>query len=166
MKTSAIPSDSCGNAALSKGGVMECNGCEFRPELFYDDEYQIWLRLEDDDSLSVGMTDLSQAIAGHILHVRVRRPGTARPTGKPVATIESGKWAGPIPNFFNCTIIEANEHVMEQPDLLNSDPYGTWIARVEAEGGGQAVLDAFVTGKLAHEGYCQRARRDNIHCNR
>jgi len=28
---------------------MDCNGCEFHPELFYDDEFQIWLRREDDD---------------------------------------------------------------------------------------------------------------------
>jgi len=32
---------------------MECNGCEFHPELFYDDEFQIWVRREDDDTLTV-----------------------------------------------------------------------------------------------------------------
>lgn len=145
---------------------MECNGCEFKPELYYDAEYQIWLRLEEDDTLTVGMTDLSQAIAGHILHVRVRRPGTRRPPGKPVATIESGKWAGPIPNFMDCTIVEANEAVMDQPDLLNKDPYGAWIARVEVEGGGAQALQDYLTGDVAYEGYCDRARRDDIHCHR
>ncbi|MCG5535312.1 glycine cleavage system protein H [Ectothiorhodospira mobilis] len=143
---------------------MDCNGCDFRPDRYYDDEYQIWLRREPDDTLTVGMTDLSQAIAGHILHVRVRRPGTRRPPGKPVATIESGKWAGPVPNFIDCTIVEANERIMEQPELLNADPYGAWIARVETPGGAGAVLGRFITGEAAREGYCARARRDEIHC--
>ncbi|AGA34880.1 Glycine cleavage system H protein - like protein [Thioalkalivibrio nitratireducens DSM 14787] len=145
---------------------MECNGCEFHPELFYDDEFQVWLRREDDDTLTVGMTDLAQTIAGKIIHVRVRRPGTRRPPGKPVATIESGKWAGPVPNFIDCTIVEANSQVLENPVLLNSDPYNAWIARVEAVEGADAALRAFLTGDEAEDGYCHRVRDEDIHCQR
>ncbi|AOU98886.1 glycine cleavage system protein H [Acidihalobacter yilgarnensis] len=145
---------------------MECNGCEFHSELHYDSEYQIWLRREHDDSLTVGMTDISQTIAGKILHVRVRRPGTVRDPGKPVATIESGKWAGPIPNFIHCVILEGNIEVLENPVLLNSDPYNAWIARVEASAGAEAALEMFLTGDEAHEGYCRRARDEDIHCQR
>ncbi|WP_019625584.1 glycine cleavage system protein H [Thioalkalivibrio sp. ALJT] len=145
---------------------MDCNGCEFHPELFYDDEFQIWLRREDDDTLTVGMTDLSQTIAGKIIHVRVRRPGTRRPPGKPVATIESGKWAGPIPNFIDCKIVEGNEDVLENPVLLNSDPYNAWIARVEPINGVEAALEEFLTGDRAEEGYCKRAKDDDIQCQR
>ncbi|MFN4263826.1 MAG: glycine cleavage system protein H [Thioalkalivibrionaceae bacterium] len=145
---------------------MDCNGCEFHPELFYDDEFQIWLRREADDSLTVGMTDLSQTIAGKIIHVRVRKPGTRRPPGKPVATIESGKWAGPIPNFIDCTIVEGNEEVLENPVLLNSDPYNAWIARVEPSEGTEKALEMFLTGDRAHEGYCKRAQDEDIQCQR
>lgn len=145
---------------------MDCNGCEFHPELFYDDEYQIWVRREADDTLTVGMTDISQTIAGKILHVRVRRPGTQRPPGKPVATIESGKWAGPIPNFMQCMIIEGNPEVLENPVLLNSDPYNAWLARVEAADGADKALEVFLTGDEAHEGYCKRALDEDIHCQR
>lgn len=145
---------------------MDCNGCEFIPELYYDNEYQIWLRREHDDTLTIGMTDISQTIAGKILHVRVRRPGTPRPPGKPVATIESGKWAGPIPNFIHCTIIEANPEVLENPVLLNSDPYNAWIARVSPDEGIDKALEKFVTGDAAREGYCKRALDEDIHCQR
>ena len=145
---------------------MECNGCEFRPELYYDNDYQIWVRIEGDGSLAVGMTDISQTIAGKILHVRVRRPGTFRPAGKPVATIESGKWAGPVPNLFDCTIDRANHEVLDNPALLNMQPYEAWIARVRPVRSPQAALAGLVTGDAAHAGFCERARRDGIHCKR
>lgn len=145
---------------------MSCRGCEFLPELYYDDEYQIWVRSEADGSLTVGMTDLSQTIAGRILHLRVRRPGTLRPAGKPVATIESGKWAGPIPNFFDCVIVEGNSRVLSAPSLLNTDPYGAWVARVRPERSIEEVLGLFFTGSEARRGYCARAERDEIDCKR
>ena len=56
--------------------MATCNGCEVRPELHYDAEYQIWVRVEQDGAVSIGMTDISQTRAGNILHVRVRRPGS------------------------------------------------------------------------------------------
>ena len=145
---------------------MECNGCEFRPELYYDAEYQIWVRVEEGGLLAVGMTDISQSIAGKILHVRVRRPGTLRPAGKPVATIESGKWAGPVPNLFDCTIAEANREVLEHPDLLNRQPYESWIARVAPARPAEQALDVLVTGDAAWAGYQERCRRDGITCRR
>ena len=145
---------------------MECNGCEFRPELYYDNDYQIWVRIEGDGSLAVGMTDISQTIAGKILHVRVRRPGTFRPAGKPVATIESGKWAGPVPNLFDCTIDRANHEVLDNPALLNMRPYEAWIARVRPVRSLQETLAGLVIGDAARAGFCERARRDDIHCKR
>jgi glycine cleavage system H protein len=145
---------------------MECNGCEFRPELYYDDEYQIWVRLEEDGLMSVGMTDISQSIAGKILHVRVRKPGTLRPAGRPVATIESAKWAGPVPNLFECTIDRANHQVLDRPGLLNQRPYQAWIARVRPAGTTEAALAQLVTGDAAWAGYRARCQRDDIQCKR
>lgn len=145
---------------------MECNGCEFRPELYYDAEFQIWVRIEEQGELAVGMTDISQSIAGKIMHVRVRRPGTMRPAGKPVATIESAKWAGPVPNLFNCTIAAANVDVLETPELLNRQPYASWIARVKPEQPVELALAVLVTGDAAWAGYQARCKRDGIECKR
>lgn len=145
---------------------MECNGCEFRPELYYDGEYQIWVRREEDGTLTIGMTDISQTIAGKILHVRVRKPGTLRPSGKPVATIESGKWAGPIPNVFDCVIEQGNLQVLEDPNLLNIEPYEAWVARVRPAATPEQALSGLLTGEAAAAGYCERARREDIRCER
>lgn len=146
--------------------MADCNGCEFKPELYYDAEYQIWLSKEDDGNLKVGMTDLSQSIAGKIMHVRVRKPGTKRRIGRPVATVESAKWAGPIPNFIDCVIEQGNEEVLGNPKLLNIDPYGAWIALVKPDLPVDEALSQFVTGEDANKGYCERLLREDIHCKR
>ncbi len=145
---------------------MVCNGCEFHPDLYYDKEFQIWVAREEGGILRVGMTDISQTIAGRILHVRVRRPGSQRPAGKPVATLESGKWAGPVPNVFACVINEANAEVLENPLLLNQDPYGAWIAKVIPNDDVETALSEMLTGEEAQKGYCLRAVREDIHCER
>ncbi len=145
---------------------MEYNGCEFRPELYYDREFQIWLRREENGAITIGMTDISQTIAGKILHARVRRPGTMRPAGKPVATIESGKWAGPIPNVFDCVIEEGNREVLDDPNLLNVEPYEAWVARVRPVASVDEVLAALVTGEKAARGYGERCVREDIKCTR
>jgi len=145
---------------------MDCNGCEFRPELYYDKEFQIWVSKQDDGSLRVGMTDISQSIAGKIMHIRVRKPGTRRPSGKPVATIESAKWAGPIPNFMDCVLNEGNPEVLNNPSLLNQDPYGMWIANVTPDLPVEESLASFLTGEEAKKAYCQRAIDEDIHCER
>jgi glycine cleavage system H protein len=145
---------------------MSAHGCEFRPDLYYDAEFQIWVRPERDGTASVGMTDLSQTIAGKVLHVRVRKPGSLRPKGKPVATIETGKWAGPVPNPFDCTIEAANEAVLDDPPLLNRDPYRHWIARVRPTGAFDAGAAGLVTGEVARRGFEARCRRDALRCKR
>jgi glycine cleavage system H protein len=145
---------------------VRCNGCEFRPELHYDDEYQIWLRPEEDGTVYVGMTDISQAIAGKVLHVRVRKPGSLRPKGKPVATVETGKWAGPVPNPFDCVIEAGNEAVLDTPALLNRDPYLHWIARVRPNEPLAVALSGLRTGDAAAAGFRARCERDQVTCTR
>jgi glycine cleavage system H protein len=145
---------------------MNARACEFRPELFYDAEFQIWVRLERDGTVAVGMTDISQTIAGKVLHVRVRKPGSLRPKGKPVATVETGKWAGPVPNPFDCTIEAGNEAVLDDPTLLNRDPYRHWIARVRPVQPIALAFAGLLTGAQAERGFDERCRRDDIRCKR
>lgn len=146
--------------------MSTCNGCEFRPELRYDADFQIWVRVEAGGAVSIGMTDISQTKAGRIMHVRVRRPGSLRPKGKPVATVETGKWAGPVSNPFDCTIEAANEAVHDAPERINRDPYGTWIARVRPVLALEQALEGLVSGAQAEAGFCARAKADGVQCRR
>ena len=116
--------------------------------------------------MTVGMTDLAQTRAGRIMHVRVRRPGSIRPKGKPVATVETGKWAGPVPNPFNCVIEAANRAVLESPERINRDPYGEWIARVRPSAPLAQALAGLLTGEAAAAGFGACCKADRIQCKR
>ncbi|OIO55212.1 MAG: glycine cleavage system protein H [Alphaproteobacteria bacterium CG_4_10_14_0_2_um_filter_63_37] len=139
--------------------------CCFDPSLYYDDQYQVWVRREGDGTVTIGMTDLSQAIAGRILHCRIRKVGTLRELGRPAATLESGKWAGPVPNPLTGTIVARNEVVLNDPGLLNRDPVGEgWIVRMQPERLEEEILN-LVTGETAAEGYKARMEREKIVCS-
>ncbi len=44
--------------------------------------------------------------------------------------MESGKWVGPVPSPVAGEIAEINDAVVAEPGVINSDPYGSWIARI------------------------------------
>ena len=142
------------------------NGCEFPDDLLYFVErtQMTWVRLEGDE-LRVGLTDPAQTRAGKILHVRIKAAGTARERGKPIATVESGKWAGPVMAPVSGVVVEPNPEVEKDPGLLNTDPYGKgWIVRLKP------TQPAEVAELLRKEGALAKFReileRDKIHCVR
>ncbi len=107
-------------------------GCRIPLDLYYDIENQVWYRLEPDGSVRVGATDIGQTRAGRMVNVRIKAPGKYVQKGKPIASLESGKWTGPVPAVIEGEVIERNEILFDTPDLINDDPYGKgWIARLK-----------------------------------
>ncbi len=71
------------------------NGCVIVKDLYYSVNDHTWIRPNDDGTVTVGMTDIAQTLAGPILHAKAKNVGATREKGKPIATVESGKWVGP-----------------------------------------------------------------------
>ncbi|MFN7065349.1 MAG: glycine cleavage system protein H [Aquificaceae bacterium] len=110
----------------------EYNGCIIPLSLYYEIETQTWLRIEEDGTAVMGLTDVGQVRAGRLLHARIKDRGKVIKKGKPVASLESGKWAGPINALVEGEVVDRNERVLEQPDIINYDPYGEgWIVRMK-----------------------------------
>lgn len=100
---------------------------EFPEGLYYSADH-LWAKVED-GTVRVGATDIAQQAAGSILFVRIMPKGRQVEPGKPLGTIETGKWVGPLKSPLSGTIIEVNEALKTQPKLLNQDPYGKgWLA--------------------------------------
>jgi len=142
------------------------NGCEFPEDrsYFIERTQMTWVKVEG-DRVTVGLTDPAQTRAGKVLHVRVKAPGTVRERGKPIATVESGKWAGPVMAPVSGTVVEANVEVEKDPALLNTDPYERgWIVRMTPSA--PAELGLLLTGAVALARFKEILEKDNIRCMR
>src|SRR5688572_21606430 len=105
--------------------------CVIDPDLLYRVEDHSWVRLNDDGSATVGITDVAENMAGPILHVYPKKKGT-RARGQSLATIESGKWVGPLKSPLSGEILEANPALDKDPGIVNRSPYGDgWILRMK-----------------------------------
>ncbi len=113
--------------------VVESN-CEIPENLYYyiEGKNTVWARLEGSDVIVVGITDLAQTMAGKIVKVRIKKKGTKVERGRPVATMESGKWAGPVPAPVTGEVIDVNAEAEKNPVIINQDPYNKgWLVKMK-----------------------------------
>jgi glycine cleavage system H protein len=113
--------------------MTDIRGCTIPEELYYWIEKHVWVRDDGDEILTIGVTDPAQHLAARVVAVTAKRAGRVVERGQSVATIESGKWVGPVPSPVNGEIVEVNPALAGTPTLVNTDPYGEgWIVRVKA----------------------------------
>jgi len=103
--------------------VAVVNDCNLPENLYYIVDKHVWAR-RDGALLTVGMTDVAQNMAKTIIAVTPKAAGKAVKKGRNIATVESGKWVGPVPAPVSGEIAEVNENLATTPGLINSDPYG------------------------------------------
>ncbi len=144
--------------------MAEIQGCDLPENLYYDIENNVWVRREG-EVIFAGMTDPAQTLSGRILFVRPKKVGMHVLRGKSLASLESGKWAGPLVCPVSGTIIATNDRLKDEPALLNIDPYGeAWIAKLQMDE--PEDLGHLVTGERALELYREKIVRDKIQCMR
>jgi len=86
-----------------------------------------WVRVED-GMIRVGVTDYAQKELKDIVGVELPEPGREVERGEPVAVLESVKATAEVYAPVDGVIEEVNERLLEEPELINKDPYGEgWI---------------------------------------
>jgi len=138
------------------------NGCNIPEDLLYDVDPEVnaftWAKDNGDGTFTIGLTSIAAAMAGRLVAYTPKKPGRTVERRKSVATIESGKWVGPVPTPLTGEIVEVNEVLKTNPALANDDPYGQgWIAKIKPTNPdevnmllkGQAAVDALT--KVANE---------------
>lgn len=102
----------------------------FPENLKYTSEHE-WVRMEGDVAY-VGITDYAQQQLGDIVFVDVPSVGETLAEGEIFGTIEVVKTISDLFLPISGEIIELNEALEENPELVNSDPYGEgWIIKVK-----------------------------------
>lgn len=137
-------------------------GCNIPEDRYYWVEKHVWARLETDDTVTIGITDVAQNMAKGIVNATPKDAGRTVQKGKSAGTLESGKWVGPVTSPVTGEIMAVNETMKAKPSLINSDPYGEgWFVRVKpADWAGDSA--ALVTGDAAVTAYQKLMEQQNI----
>lgn len=139
------------------------SNCNLPEDLYYVIDKHVWAR-RDDGLVTVGMTDVAQNLAKTIIAVTPKAPGKAVARGRNIATVESGKWVGPVPAPVSGEIVEVNAALTATPSLINSDPYGAgWVARLRPADW-DADAATLATGPEGIEAYRQFLESEGIAC--
>ena len=137
-------------------------GCDIPEDRYYWVEKHVWARLEADDMVTIGITDVAQNMAKGIVNATPKDTGRTVQKGKSAGTLESGKWVGPVTSPVTGEIAEVNEMMKGKPSLINSDPYGEgWFVRIKpTDWAGESAL--LVTGDAAVAAYQKLMEEQNI----
>ena len=100
----------------------------------YTEEHE-WIRV-DGDVVTIGITDYAAEKLGDVVYVDLPAAGTAITAGTVVGEIESTKSVGELFAPVDGEVVEANQAVVDSPELVNSDPFGEgWLIKVTAGAG-------------------------------
>lgn len=89
-----------------------------------------WVR-QDEDVLTVGITDHAQTMLGDLVYIELPEPESNLEKGQECAVVESVKAAADVYCPISGEVVEINESVLENPQLVNEDPYGKgWLFRI------------------------------------
>ncbi len=119
---------------------------EFPSDLRYRDSHE-WVRVEDDGTVVVGISDHAQGELGDIVFVELPEPGMSYDQGEACAVVESVKAASDIYAPLSGEVVKANDKLEDSPELVNSDPYGDgWLFRMTPSDAAQidGLMDAGV----------------------
>ena len=87
-----------------------------------------WLKVTDDGSCVMGITDHAQNLLGDMVYVEQRSKGQTIQAGKECAVVESVKAASEVYMPVSGEITAVNEALGDGPEVVNQDPYGQgWI---------------------------------------
>jgi glycine cleavage system H protein len=96
-------------------------------ELKYTEEHE-WLASKAATTVRVGITDFAQQQLGDVVFVQLPEVGSTVSAGDAVGEVESTKSVSEIFAPIDGEVSAVNSALDEQPELINSDPYGEgWI---------------------------------------
>ena len=101
----------------------------FPENLKYSKDHE-WV-LVDGDKATVGITEFAQSELGEIVYVDVTSEGDTVDKNEMFGSIEAVKTVSDLMMPVTGEVLEFNEKLEDEPELVNSDPYGDgWIIKI------------------------------------
>ncbi|HLR26370.1 MAG TPA: glycine cleavage system protein GcvH [Fodinibius sp.] len=106
-------------------------------DLIYTKEHE-WVRVNDDDTITIGITDFAQSELGDIVFIELEPEGSAFEKDEVFGTVEAVKTVSELFAPVDGEIIEVNETLEDEPELVNDDPYNKgWLLKISVSDSSQ-----------------------------
>ena len=93
----------------------------------------VWARVEGQEAV-LGLSDYLQDQMGEITSLDLPDLGDVLRARRRMGHVESEEASSPLEAPLSGEVVEVNPEALENPDLLNSDPYGAgWLLRIRVE---------------------------------
>ncbi|MDH5765087.1 MAG: glycine cleavage system protein GcvH [Gammaproteobacteria bacterium] len=103
---------------------------EIPNDMYYTRTHE-WVRLEDDGTVTVGISDHAQELLGDIVFVELPEVDSEYAAEDACCVVESVKAASDIYMPITGEVVDTNQALVEEPDLINSSPYDDgWIFKI------------------------------------
>jgi glycine cleavage system H protein len=100
-------------------------------ELRYASSHE-WARLEEDGTITVGISDHAQEALGDVVFVELPEVGASLAAGDDAGVVESVKAASDIYAPVGGQVIAINDQLDEEPEIVNSDPFNDgWFFKLQ-----------------------------------
>ena len=99
------------------------------PDLKYAKSHE-WVK-EEGGIATVGITDFAQDALGDVVFINLPEAGDEVVAGESFGDVESVKAVSDLVSPVSGIVKAVNEELIDAPEMLNSDPYGAWIIKVE-----------------------------------
>lgn len=93
-----------------------------------------WARVEDDGTVTVGISDHAQELLGDIVFVELPKIGKEISQSSDIAIVESVKAASDVYSPLSGEVTEINEALNDNPEIINSSPYEDgWFFKIKPQ---------------------------------
>lgn len=89
-----------------------------------------WVKVEGNIAW-IGISDHAQHALGSVVFIDLPKVGQSFKKGDAMGAVESVKAASDVYTPVSGKILQVNKDLESSPELLNDDPYGSWIAKIE-----------------------------------
>ena len=119
----------------------------FPAELKYSKSHE-WVKMDGDVAV-IGISDFAQDALGDVVFINLPAEGDSVTAGESFGDVESVKAVSDLISPVSGVVLEVNEELLDNPALVNEDPYGAWLIQVEQMTDEEELLDA-----AAYEAHC------------
>lgn len=117
-------------------------------DLSYSESHE-WVRVADDNTATLGITDFAQEELGDVVYLELPEVGATLTRDDPFGTVESVKAVSDLIAPVSGEVLEVNSALVESPEAINNDAYAAWFLVVRLSD--RADLDTLMTAQQYNE---------------